>query len=111
MLYPDLMLFWHCCCCSMDYKVDTSNPIGKGNFSHVYSAVHRQSGKTYAIKRSRLPVSQVSERNVWLAVGLGPGCSLIGGGGGPVAADMTFNFSGDPGSGSGGGAPQHHNLL
>jgi len=50
---------------SWDYKVEST--IGHGNFSTVYRAVHRQSGKSYAIKRSKKPLLTVADKNAWLA--------------------------------------------
>lgn len=53
-------------CCSLDYKME--DRLGTGNFSEVFRAVHRMSGKRYAIKRSRRAVQTLSDKNMWLAV-------------------------------------------
>ncbi len=52
-----------------EYKLEKE--LGHGNFSHVWRAVHRMSGKAYAIKKSKKPVTSLAEKNQWLAVGGG----------------------------------------
>lgn len=42
--------------------------IGRGNFSIVHRAVHRQCGKAYAIKRSRRPLHSTADLQSWLNV-------------------------------------------
>lgn len=44
--------------------------LGHGNFSTVYRAVHRASGKAYAIKKSKKPITTAAEKNQWLAVSI-----------------------------------------
>ncbi len=55
------------CTCSWDFKQEER--LGAGNFSEVYCVIHRQSGKRYALKKSRRPVATLQEKNMWLAVG------------------------------------------
>ncbi len=54
------------CVRSWDFKQEEK--LGHGNFSDVYCVVHRMSGKRYALKKSRRPVSSISDKNMWLAV-------------------------------------------
>lgn len=47
-----------------DYIVEKE--IGRGHFSIVYRAVHRQCGKAYAIKRSKRPLHSAADLQAWL---------------------------------------------
>ena len=42
--------------------------LGHGTFGVVYRAVHRQSGKAYAIKRSRKPAASNTDLEGWMEV-------------------------------------------
>lgn len=64
-----------CCVCSSEFK--QVKELGRGGFSIVFRATHRIDGCEYALKRTKSPVSDNKERNAWLQVRYGPGCTCV----------------------------------